>query len=173
MSGQDPTPTLRAEEGRRWHREGVYVDLHHPADLLLRISGDDLEDLFEHALFAFYDQAADLDAFAVEREMVLTVRDVSVAGALRALLAEALYLLETQGFVAVGAEVSVNEVGGEATRDLGQGGGGVDAVARLWGQDSGKGRHVPRAEIKAVTYHGLEVVRLPAGGFQATVLFDV
>jgi SHS2 domain-containing protein len=183
----DPAPrglTARDQASRDWAsrpRDGAYRELDHPADLFLEITGIDLPALFGNALFAFYDQVAELAGFREEREVVITVREASAADALRALLVEALFRFETEGFVAIGAEVAVHGPGGEGGGSGGSGpgesgaGGGydVEAVARLWGENADKGRHTLLTEIKAVTYHRLAVDHLPEGGCRATVLFDV
>jgi SHS2 domain-containing protein len=146
-------------------REEVYVELDHPADLFLEITGTDLPTLLENALFALYDQMAVLAGFEARRELTITVREAAPPDALRALLAEALFRFETEGFVAVGAEVDVDERGG-ARKDL-------QITARLWGENADKLRHTLSTEVKAVTYHRLEVARRPGGEWRATVLFDV
>jgi len=159
-------------------REDAYRELEHPADLLLEITGPDLAGLFENALFAFYDQVAELDRFGPDRELSITVRETSPADVLRALLSEALYRLETEGFVAVGAQVTVEtgvspgclETRAENARPEP---GGLKAVARLWGENATASRHTLATEIKAVTYHRLAVERRPDGTYLATVLFDV
>jgi SHS2 domain-containing protein len=153
---------------RNWaarDRAKVYVELDHPADLFLEITGNDLPTLFENALLALYDQVAVLAGFEARRELTITVREAAPPDALRALLAEALFRFETEGFVAVGAEVDVDERGG-AQKDL-------RVTARLWGENADKRRHTLSTEIKAVTYHRLEVSRTPGGDWRATVLFDV
>lgn len=176
---------------RNWasrDRAKVYAELDHPADLFLEIMGSDLPTLFENALFALYDQVAVLAGFEAQRELTITVREASPPDALRALLVEALYRLDTEGFVAVGAEVNVDAaVGpgdGEETgrsggagdgRSGGAGGGPEDlrVTARLWGENADKRCHALLTEVKAVTYHQLAVARTPGGGWRATVLFDV
>jgi SHS2 domain-containing protein len=153
---------------RNWaerDRAKVYAELDHPADLFLEITGNNLPTLLENALFALYDQVAVLAGFEARRELTITVREAAPADALRALLAEALFRFETEGFVAVGAEVDVDE-GGGAQKDL-------QVTARLWGENADKRRHTLSTEVKAVTYHRLEVTQRPGGEWRATVLFDV
>jgi SHS2 domain-containing protein len=172
--------SAKAEKPSTWvarDREGVYRELEHPADLLLEINGLDLAALFENALFAFYDQAAELQGFAANREVSIAVQGTSPADALRALLSEALYRLETEGFVAVGAEVKIETDTssgrvGTQTGETGPDTGGVQAVARLWGENTAD-RHTLATEIKAVTYHQLALERMADGTLRATVLFDV
>jgi SHS2 domain-containing protein len=159
-------------------RRAFYRELEHPADLLLEIVGPDLAGLFANALFALYDQTAELDAFATEKELWLSVEEASPADALRALLAEALYRLETEGFVAVGAEIELED--GSPLEDplgrtnhAGSDSGCIKVRARLWGENATAGRHNLTTEIKAVTYHRLTVQRTSDGSYRATVLFDV
>lgn len=102
--------TARAVVPSTWNvrdQAGAYRELEHPADLLLEITGVDLAGLFENALFAFYDQLARLGDFEANREVLITVEEATPPDLLRALLNEALYRFETEGFVAVGARVTV------------------------------------------------------------------
>jgi SHS2 domain-containing protein len=159
---------------------GAYQELEHPADLLLQITGPDLATLFENALFAFYDQVAELGGFVAEREVVFSVSGASPSDVLRALLNEALFRFETERFVAVDARVTIESTtfpGGtepvKGERGAEPGAGGVTAVARLWGENATRDRHTLGAEIKAVTYHRLALERTPDGTYRVTVLFDV
>jgi SHS2 domain-containing protein len=151
--------------------------LEHPADLLLEIEGSDLAGLLENALFAFYDQVAELDGFAAERELSIALEEASPIDALRALLTEALYRLETEGFVAVGAEVKLDTGSSpqdpqRQADDAGPDHDYTKVLARLWGEHAVEGRHLT-TEIKAVTYHRLSLQRSSDGSYRATVLFDV
>ncbi|MCX8032113.1 MAG: archease [Thermoleophilia bacterium] len=144
-------------------RDKTYTELEHPADLLLEIWGNSVPELFENALFAFYDQLAELEGFGTGRRLTITGEGQTLAEALRSLLAEALYHFATQGFVASRGKVTVEESGG----------GRVKAVAELDGEIIDKRRHTLHGEIKAVTYHRLTVEPMSDGSWRATVLFDV
>ncbi len=55
----------------RWKpvdRDKVYAELDHAADVFVEVWGDDLPKLFENALFALYDQLAELEGFTAEYE---------------------------------------------------------------------------------------------------------
>jgi SHS2 domain-containing protein len=55
-----------ADSGERWdptNKDRAYVELDHPADIFLEVYGGDLPTLFENALFALYDQLAELEGF--------------------------------------------------------------------------------------------------------------
>ncbi len=143
----------------------AYRELEHPADLWLEIWGKDVDQLFENALFALYDELAELTGFEPREQVTLTGAGSDLAQALRELLAEALYRFDTERFVARAGRVRVT-----ANQQ-------VDAVAVLWGEKAHPARHVLTTEIKAVTYHLLAVEKRPegdpGGDWRATVLFDI
>jgi SHS2 domain-containing protein len=154
-----------AETAERWHpeeRDKVYTELDHPADIFLEVWGADLPTLFENALFALYDQLAELAGFEACHEETIMVSGATAAEALRALLSEALYRFESARFVAARAKVVVEEVGST-----------LEVSAELHGEKAHPTRHTLLSEVKGVTYHQLTAERAPEGGWRATVLFDV
>lgn len=153
------------ESYERWvaaRRLEAYTELQHPSDLFLEIRGQDVPVLVENALFALYDNIAEIEGFEPRRLLALETGGASLDEALRALLAEALYRFETEGFVAADGEVTVS----------GEPEGPWTLCACLWGEDADKGRHALLREIKAVTYHQLSVTRTDTG-WRATVLLDL
>ena len=61
-----PLPAAAGDCGSPCDRRpdrACYEELDHPADLFLEITGQDLPTLFENALFALYDQVAELEGF--------------------------------------------------------------------------------------------------------------
>jgi SHS2 domain-containing protein len=151
---------------KRWRpkdRAAAYRELEHPADLFLEIRGHDLPELVEHALFALYDEIADLERFETRGELTLRVSESELDEALRSLLSEALYYIDTRGFVATAAEIQIEQAAPV----------GWTLVARLWGEHADRERHPLLTEIKAVTYHQLRVEQVLGGSWRATVLLDV
>ena len=152
---------------RRWdveRRAEAYSELEHPTDLFLEIHGRDPGDLAENALFAFYDQIAEIDGFESRREVAFEATGRALDEALRALLAEALFLFDTEGFVATGGGVEARWARGPD--------GPVDLSALVWGEDADRERHTLLHEVKAVTYHRLKAG--PAGdSWKARVLLDL
>lgn len=143
-------------------RAGAYTELDHPSDLFLEIHGRDVPELVENALFALYDQMAEIEGFEPRRAQTLEVTGAALDEAVRSLLAEALYRFEADGFVAADGEVAVSG-GPEGPWCL---------TARLWGEDADRQRHTLLREVKAVTYHQLSV-SCTDGGWQATILLDL
>jgi len=157
--------TGETESPERWNPDGrdkVYAELDHPADLFLEVWGADLPALFENALFALYDQLAEIAGFETAHAETIKVEGASAADALRALLSEALYRFSTGRFVAVRATVSVEQTGSN-----------LEVLAELHGEKADPTRHTLLSEVKAVTYHQLVVEQASEGGWRATVLFDV
>ncbi len=149
----------------RWSpadRDGAYTELDHPADVLLEIWGKNLPGLFDNALFALYDQLAELEGFEAERKEIMAVNAPTPAEALRSLLSEALYRFATKGFVATRAEIDVKTTPTD----------GIEVTAELHGETVDRQRHTLLTEVKAVTYHKLSVEPQPDGSWRATVLFD-
>ena len=151
---------------KRWvpaEREHAYSELEHPADIFLEVYGRDLPSLFENALFALYDQLAQLEDFETTAKRRIDVKGPSASDALRALLSEALYLFETQAFIAAHAAVRVE------TKPQGE----VEVIG-----GTARRHPQPRAPRRAVRGEGRDLS--PVDGraaarrrLEATVLFDV
>jgi SHS2 domain-containing protein len=151
----------------RWdlgRRASAYTELEHPSDLFLEIRGEHPRELLENALFAFYDQIAELDGFEPRLEVTLDARGEGLDDALRALLSEALFRADTEGFVAAGGRVAIDEDDDSP--------GPWRVSARLWGENADRARHSLLREVKAVTYHRLAVSH-SGNGWSATVLLDL
>lgn len=153
-----------AEHPKRWNpdeRDQFYCELDHPADVFLEVWGANLSALFENALFALYDQLAEMEGFQTVRVERIEAQGATPADALRALLSEALYRFAAVRFVAAKAKVTVDQ--SESA---------VKASAELHGEEVDPTRHTLCAEVKGVTYHQLSV-KQSDDGWTATVLFDV
>jgi len=138
----------------------VYEIFDHTADLGLRIRADDLAELFEEsarALFSVivvnFDQVRPLErlAFALEAQR----RDEL----LRDWLGELLYVFHTRRMVF--SQFAVNLSNSDAR---------LRATAE--GEPIDPARHEIDTEIKAITYHGLQVAR-HGDGWLAEVIVDV
>ncbi len=135
-----------------------YEAIPHTADTGIIAYGETLPELFENAAYGMFDLMFDLTALAGSR------RDVPVVAAgdsaeelLVAWLEELLYLGEVHRLAFAGFTVDRLEEGGV--------------------QGAGSGVSLDEAElrgppVKAVTWHDLAVVEIPAGWW-ARVIFDV
>ena len=135
-----------------------YKVFDHTADLGLEIYGKDEKELFSNAAFAIFDLTVDLHNVNASE-----VRSVSVRGSDREdlfvnYLREILYIFNGEGILL--KEFSISEI---SSRHL---------VGEVRGEAFNPERHIIKAEIKAVTYHQVEVKK-NKGGWKARVIFDV
>ena len=130
----------------------------HTADLALGVEGDSPADLFVSAAEGFYrsivrERPRDL---GLQHRVERSAADVEEL--LVGFLSELLYLYSTQGFLAARVEI---EHWSEQR-----------IAAELYGESFDPERHIVLREIKAVTYHGLQVVQ-QGGRWRATIIMDV
>lgn len=139
-------------------READFEWLDHTADIRIRARGEDEGALLESAVLAMSalmvePPAADDE----ERDVSLEVAGATPADRLMALLRELLFRFDVEGELPVAARVRLAD---ETVEYRGR--------AVLFDPD----RHVGLREIKAVTWHALDVVER-SGGWTADIVFDV
>jgi SHS2 domain-containing protein len=135
-----------------------YTLLDHTADLKIRVTGKNPADLFKNAGLALFDLIIDPQRVTPEKEIAIRVGGADRADLMVNYLRELLYLW-------TGDENLVNMID---IRDISE----SDLDARITVGRYIPGRHEIAREIKAVTYHQIEVNRTPAG-WQAIVVFDI
>lgn len=136
----------------------MFEKFDHTADLGLRITAATLDELFAEAGRAL---------FATIVEDLGTIREVlgdefTVAGDDREYLLfdwlkELLYRFDAEHKLYCRFEVQVNDHG---------------LTAQAWGESLDWDRHVLSNEVKAITYHGLQVQQVDSG-WQAEVIVDI
>ena len=135
-----------------------YTLLDHTADLRIRITGDDPAELFRNAGLALFDLIGDPQSVVPEAAIALEASGEDRADLMVNFLRELLYLW-------TGGEKLVKMID---IRDI-----SATAVsARVTIGSYVPGSHAIAREIKAVTYHQIEVSCTPAG-WQATVVLDI
>jgi SHS2 domain-containing protein len=132
-------------------------EIEHTGDLAIEIAADTRAELFAEALVALSRLMVDPDLIRMTHDRLLPVGDGDDAEALRDLLAAALNVFLGDGFIWLEAEVRETDSG--------------STIARLVGEKFDPARHQLLEEMKAVTYHRLNVE--PVGdGWRAMVVFD-
>jgi SHS2 domain-containing protein len=136
----------------------MYETFEHTADLGLRIRAADLDTLFAEAGQALFALIVD-DLASIEPR---TRIDVQLPADERELLLfdwlrELLYRFDADHLLFSRFEVHVGE-------------GGLSGSA--WGEPLDRARHVLGHEVKAITYHGLQVEKT-ALGWEAEVIVDI
>ncbi len=144
----------------------------HTADLGLRVEAATLPALFEEAARALVALLVEEPEAVPEcREEAFALRAGDPADLLFDWLHELLVAFELRRVLLSRTEVALEEPPAEA--GPGAGPGAETALrARAWGAPYDPERHRPAREVKAITYHGLDL-RREADGWVAEVVVDV
>jgi len=129
--------------------------LDHTADALLRAYGESIEECFANAAIGMFDIIVDLSTVECVGESMIIVKNDDREGLLVDFLTELIYLYEVERVLP--CDVSVEMQKGELR-------------ATIKGEAIDPARHRIKTEIKAVTYHMLEINE--EKGF-VQVLFDL
>jgi SHS2 domain-containing protein len=139
---------------------GRFETFDHTADLGLRITADDLPDLFQTAATGLFDVivANCKDVQCAEAEQVSLLGD-STEDLLIEWLNELIFLSETRHWLYNHFQVELDAAGHQLT-------------ATISGEPIDRSRHVLDHEVKAATRHGV-VLRKEAQGWVAEVILDI
>ena len=136
---------------------GSFEFIDHTADTGIRVEAPTLEDLFETAGLAFTEVVTSVESLNCSVERRFKLEEDNLETLLVSWLQELLYLLDTEELVFARFQVKLHDCSLEAT---------------AWGEVFDPDRHMIKTEIKAVTYHQLEVAESDQG-WQAQVIFDI
>jgi SHS2 domain-containing protein len=134
----------------------------HTADLAVDLTAPTAGELFGEALAAFTEAITEGERIEEREERRFALASPALDLLLVDWLGELLYAFEIEELLFRRAEVEIVQDGGEAR---------LTAVAH--GEPRDEARHPIKVLIKGITYHGLEVVQEPAGGFRGRVVFDI
>ncbi len=135
-----------------------YETFDHTADVGIRVFGRTVEEVFVNAAYALFDQWTDLRKVRKQISQEISVQGADREDLLIRWLGELLFLGESRGFLF--KEFMVRSLDSTSLK----------AVAR--GEIFDPSRHRFRTEIKAVTYHRVEVKEVD-GKWEARIIFDV
>jgi SHS2 domain-containing protein len=131
-----------------------FWEIDHTADWAIRVHGATLPELFVNAATGMYSLVADLPSVEPSVECIIKVKGVDAEGLLVNWLNELVYHTEMDGDVFCEFRIQAFD-----TTHL-------RAIAR-----AGRGIEL-RKQIKAVTFHNLQIIPTD-NGYEATVVFDV
>jgi len=131
-----------------------YETLSHTADVMIRAFGSTLEECFENAGYALFDQMADLSNVELKEAVKFDVEGDEPEQLLVDFLSELLYLFDTEYLLLSEFHLTYN---------------GEMLTVQAKGEKVDKKRHELRKNLKAVSYHTIEVA--PEKGY-VKVLFD-
>jgi SHS2 domain-containing protein len=140
---------------------GTVETFDHTADVGLRVTADDLDDLFRTAaggLFGYV--VVNRDAVRAAEAEPVALRAESTAELIVAWLNELIFRLETRHRLYAAFDVTVSPDGRGLSGTVG-------------GEPIDRGRHVLDHEVKAVTRHGLDLRRGADGRWVAELILDI
>jgi SHS2 domain-containing protein len=138
-----------------------FTPLEHTADLGVEVRAATLDGIFADAAAGLCDAITDRASVEPRRERTFALRAEALDLLLVGWLEELLYHFDTSGELYAGGEAAVEEHAG-----------GWSLHARMRGETFDADRHPLKVQVKAITYHGLEVAR-DGEGWRARVLFDI
>lgn len=131
-----------------------YETLSHTADVMIRAFGNSLEECFENAGYAMFDQIADLSKIEPKQSVKFDVEGDEPEQLLVDYLSELLYLFDAEYLLLSEFHITYD---------------GEMLIVNAKGEKVDKKRHELRKNLKAVSYHAIEVA--PEKGY-VKVLFD-
>jgi SHS2 domain-containing protein len=139
------------------HPQGSFQFIDHTADAGILVKAPTIEGMFETAALGFSELITRVDSLncLIQRQFRLQEEDIETL--LVSWLQELLYLLDTEDLIFGRFQVHLK---------------GLTLKASAWGEVFDPEIHPMKTEIKAVTYHQLEVVG-DDQGWKAQVIFDI
>jgi len=132
-----------------------YENLEHTADVMIKAYGSDLEECFENAAYGMMDQILDAARVELRAEETIGVEAETVEDLLYNFLSEVLFIFDARRLALAEFDVQMD---------------GLKLTCRARGERFDRERHAPKQEIKAVTYHMMQVNEEEPS---VTVIFDV
>jgi len=135
-----------------------YEQIPHTADIALRVYGKDLRELFANAAYGMFDIIADLEGLKGSVEIDVDLKASSKEELLVSWLDELLFNFYTKGIIFF--KFDVNFIGKD------------NLIAKVHGRHVGENRNRLKTEIKAATFHDLEI-KESSEGLSVDIVFDV
>ncbi len=135
-----------------------YEQIPHTADIAIRVYGKDLKELFINAAYGMFDIIADLEGLKSSVSIDVNLKAPSKEELLVSWLDELLYNFYTKGIIFFEFEVSFLSE--------------EQLMVKVYGRHIGENRNRLKTEIKAATYHDLNI-RESDEGCSVDIVFDV
>ncbi|MCO6041731.1 archease [Thermococcus alcaliphilus] len=133
----------------------------HTADIGIRGYGETLEEAFEAVAIALFDVMVNVEKVEKREVREIEVEGEDLYSLLYNFLEELLILHDTEGLVFRDFEVKI-----EKTEE------GYKLKAKAYGEKLSE-KHEPKEEVKAITYHDMEIKQLPNGEWMAQLVPDI
>lgn len=135
-----------------------YEIIDHTADIGLRARGRDLAELFANAAYGMFDILADLKNVQAEQKLTINLKAPNIEELFLSWLRELLYQYNSKEIIL--KQFSIDKLTSQMLS------------AEVKGEKLDPSKHSLKKEIKAVTYHQLEVKQVK-GAWQGQAIFDV
>ncbi len=136
----------------------MFETFDHTADMGLRIQADSLNQLFEQAALGLFSLIVkDINSIAPKEQFQLTIAGTDLDYLLFDWLRELLYRWEVHQQLCCSFQVTIDKNGLQAT---------------IHGESLDPARHSLVHEVKAITYHGLEVKQI-GNSWEAELIVDI
>jgi SHS2 domain-containing protein len=135
-----------------------YEQFPHTADIGVRVYGKDLKELFANAAFAMFDIIADLEGMKVSATKDIELKAANYEELLVAWLDELLYNFYTKWVIF--SDFRIEELDEHHIK------------AKALGRSVGENKNRLKTEIKAATYHDLNINKT-ADGYEVEIIFDI
>lgn len=119
-----------------------YELLEHTADVMIRTRGKDLAECFANAAYALEDQMVQAERIEAKEMVEFDVEGFDIEALLLNFLSEFLFLIDTRRLVFNRFDVRID---------------GLKLHCEAWGEVIDVERHEAKKEIKAITYHMMNV----------------
>jgi SHS2 domain-containing protein len=136
-----------------------YDILDHTADIFIKAKGSTLAEAFEHAAVGMFDQIYPTSEVKPIGEFQVDLQNDDIEQLLVEWLSELLYIYETQKVIFSKFKVNLDEEKNQL-------------ISQAYGEKLDPDKHVITNEIKAVTYHMLEIGQ-ESDQYYIKVLFDI
>lgn len=142
--------------------EQKYEYLYHIADAKFRAYGSTMEEAYENAALAMFNVMINTSGLGASESKDIEVESRDIKGLLVEWLSELLYLFEVEGIIF--SEFKIISI--EKTND------GFSLKGRASGEPIDLSRHNFDTQVKAVTFHDLQVESDKTGRFWVQVVVD-
>jgi len=123
----------------------VYLE-EHTADVAFIAYGKDLNEAFENAAKAMFNVMTDISKVDKKEGREITVEDTDLKGLLMKWLGELIYIFDAEGLVFSEFEVKIEKQGEKYI-----------LRARAFGEPFNPEKHPSGLEVKAISYHWMEI----------------
>jgi SHS2 domain-containing protein len=124
-----------------------YKFLEHTADVYIESYGTSIEEAFENAALAFFEVMTDTNKVDPHLEEIVEIKEDDMKALLYSWIEELLLKFDIDRMIYSKFHVEqINTVNGKYT-----------LKARIWGESFNERKHPPRTEVKAITYHMMEI----------------